>query len=230
MYYKFHLYHFLLIPFLALTCRFLTPSPAPTTTHPPEPTALPTLTAILPLLTDTPHNSPSKTVSGKCSLTANSQLTLYNRPDPTAEIFSVMEAGFTQTLEVRTTNGWLGFDPGVAQAANIGSFRYRWVDPASDIQLKGACNSLPEVWAPPPGICFTMPMEEIKVYTSPDNTSPVLAILKVGDFAAVTSQVATDWVKVDLAPGNTGKAGVGWVEEISLNLNGPCDSLPLISP
>jgi hypothetical protein len=225
---KIQLLRLLLIPLLALACRFLTPTPTATMT--PPPLTLPPPTITLPLPTVTPPNTPTEATPEECSVTANGQLTLYNRPSSSTYVFAVMEVGFTQTLEVRTAGGWLGFDPGVAQAANIGSFCYRWVNPASDIQLNGACDSLPEVWAQPPGVCFSMPMEEMKVHTSPDGASPVLVILKVGDFAAMTGKTATGWAMVDLAPGNTGNSGVGWVEETSLNSNGPFENLPVVTP
>lgn len=228
MVHKIQLLWLLPIPLLALACQFLTSIP---TVSLPTPTAtLPSPITTLPIPTITPPSTPTEATQAECSLKANGPLTLYDRPSSSADVFAMMGPGFTQTLELRTASGWLGFDPGIAQAANIGSFRYRWVDPTSDVQLNGACGSLPEVWAPPPGVCFSMPMEQTNVYISPDSTSLVLVTLKVGDFVAVTGKIATGWAKVDLAPGNTGSSNEGWVEETSLNLNGPCENLPIVTP
>lgn len=175
---------------------------------------------------------PSGSVSGgTCELNAVSDVTLYYRPSTGAEVFSVQPAGFTQTFGDRTSDGWLGFDPGVAQAANIGSFRLRWIPPNTP-GLSGDCINLRIVWGPPPGVCFDQTMMEgTKVYASPDTSSDVLAALNVGDFAAITGVTADgDWAYVDLGPGNTGSTVEGWVESSTLNVNGPCDDLPTVTP
>ena len=38
-----------------------------------------------------------------------------------------MSAGDTYDILARTAEGWVGFDPGVAQAGNIGLAHHRWV-------------------------------------------------------------------------------------------------------
>ena len=75
---------------------------------------------------------------GSCQYTANADVTIYMRPATTADVFSEQPAGFTTPIGARTSDGWLGFDPGVAQAANIGSFRLRWLAPGSGT-LSGGC-------------------------------------------------------------------------------------------
>jgi len=173
---------------------------------------------------------PGGSGSGACQLTARGEVTIYRRPSTAADVFSVQPAGFTQTFSARTSNGWLGFDPGVAQAANIGVFRLRWVAPNTQT-LTGGCNRLPVVWGPPPGICFDMPMQITTVYAAPDTSSAVLATLQVGDFAAITGlNPGGDWAYVDLGKGNTGSTVEGWVDSGSLNVSGPCDSQPTITP
>jgi hypothetical protein len=170
------------------------------------------------------------TASGPCQLEAVDEVTIYNRPSTASSVFSTQGPGFSQDFQARTSDGWLGFDPGVAQAANIGSFRLRWVEPGTP-GLTGNCAGLPVVWGPPPGVCFDMPMDTTNVYTDPDATSPVVAVLHVGDFAAIVGlDPSGDWARVDLGPGNTGSPAKGWVEANSLNVNGPCDSLPTVTP
>ena len=88
-----------------------------------------------------------------------------------------MASVFHVITEGRTADGWLGFDPGVAQAANVGIFRLRW-----------------------------------------------------SDYAAVTGKTKEDWARVDLSVGNVGPDLAGWVQEVTLNLNGPCDDLPMVEP
>ena len=169
-------------------------------------------------------------VAAACMLDAANDVTIYYRPSPEAEVFSLQPAGFTQQFYARTADGWLGFDPGVAQAANIGSFRLRWVAPGT-ATLSGACSALPVVWGPPPGICFDQPMEVTNIYASPDTTSELLTQLEVGEFAAITGVTSDgDWLSVDLAPGNTGSNITGWAPGSTANVNGPCDNLPIVTP
>ncbi len=177
------------------------------------------------------YTPPGSVIGGRCVLNAISDVTIYERPSTAAEVFSVQPAGFTQSFGDRTSDGWLGFDPGVAQAANIGSFRLRWIPPDTP-GLSGDCVNLRIVWGPPVGICFDQTMMEgTRVYASPDTSSDVLAILNVGDFAAITGHTAdNDWVYVDLGPGNTGSTVVGWVESSTVNVNGPCSDLPTVTP
>jgi hypothetical protein len=145
-------------------------------------------------------------------------------------VFSTQQAGFSTQITAQTADGWLGFEPGVAQAANIGSFRLRWIEPEAG-STSGDCASLPVVWAPPPGVCFDMPMEPTPVYASPDASSQSVATLEVGQFAAVLGEAeARDWAQVDLGQGNTGLSATGWVDANTLNMNGPCDDLPTVTP
>lgn len=165
-----------------------------------------------------------------CEYTANSQVTIYTRPDTAAAVFSEQPAGFTAQPSARSAGGWLGFDPGVAQAANIGPFRLRWLPPRSGA-LSGGCASLPMIWTPQAGLCYDMPMSDTQVYQNPDANSPTLFVLQLGEFAQVAGLApGGDWAQVDLGPGNTGSQVVGWVESSTLNVNGPCDDLPVINP
>jgi hypothetical protein len=72
-----------------------------------------------------------------CSIVAEGDVTVYSRLSSNAAVFGSMASGFHVILEGRTADGWLGFDPGVAQAANIGIFRLRWIVESSDIELVG---------------------------------------------------------------------------------------------
>jgi hypothetical protein len=173
---------------------------------------------------------PVVSTAGACQITALNELTIYQRPSTAADVFSTQPAGFNIKFSARTSSGWLGFDPGIAQAANIGSFRLRWVAPGTQT-VSGGCSRLPVVWGPPPGICFDMPMEDVNVRAAADSSSAVVVRLHVGEFAAITGQTADgNWVKVDLGPGNTGSTATGWVESSTTNVNGPCGGLPIISP
>ncbi len=65
--------------------------------------------------------------SGPCSFTARADLAVYRLPDSTSDIFGTLPTGETHEVLAQTADGWLGFDPGIAQAGNIGLAHHRWV-------------------------------------------------------------------------------------------------------
>jgi len=65
--------------------------------------------------------------SGPCEFTGNIPLTVYRLPDDSSDVFGILPAGETHEILARTADGWLGFDPGVAQAGNVGLAHHRWV-------------------------------------------------------------------------------------------------------
>ena len=192
------------------------PKPTPSETSPPPiPTLTPTedITAVMP-----------------CMLTANSEVTAYKRPSLEAEVFAVMPVGMPLYVEARTADGWIGFDPAYAQAANIGVFRHRWVQESGDVTLDGDCDNIPVVVGPPPGVCFTMPMDDVPIYADPDTSSAVLITLHIYDYVKVEGKNTDNWFAVDLGVGNVEMEGNGWMEGMYVNFNGPCIDLPIVSP
>ena len=209
------------------TVRIATPTEAPTATAPP---VAPAATAPPPTPTEIDVEATATPPPGPCEIVADEEVIVYQRPSLDADIFGTMDAGLRVLAEGRTADGWLGFEPGVAQAANVGIFRLRWVDGSSGVHLEGECDGLPELVGPPVGVCFTMPMEEVHVYAEPDLSSGALATMTYGDYAAVTGGGGEGWAKLDLSLGNIGLDVAGWIQEITLNLNGPCDDLPTVEP
>jgi hypothetical protein len=193
------------------------PPPAPRPTHTG---AISTNT--MPARTDTPTPSP-------CTLSAVSDVPAYFRPSTESNVFGTLSAGMSVEALARTADGWIGFDPGVAQAANTGVFRLRWVEESSDIALEGACAGLPVVEGPPAGFCFIMPMGDTPVYEEADAASSLVVTLTTEEYAAVTGRTLDDWYRVDLAIGNTSSNRAGWIAGSEINLNGPCDDLPVIN-
>ena len=234
------------LPLLALTLSILSltacslfavpSSPTPSFPKPTEtpPATVPATTAtktVSPIAPSEDASEVSATLAPEpCSIVALGDVTVYSRPSSNAAVFGSMTSGFHVIPEGRTADGWLGFDPGVAQAANVGIFRLRWIEESSDIELEGACEDLPELEGPPTGVCFTMPMEGVHVYTEADVSSEVVATMGWGDYAAVTGKTKGDWARVDLGAGNVGLDLAGWVQGVTLNLNGPCDELPTVKP
>ncbi|MCW5875190.1 MAG: hypothetical protein KIS88_11155 [Anaerolineales bacterium] len=166
--------------------------------------------------------------AGECVAHTNAVTNIYSRPSTEAETFAEADSGLTQPLSARTEDGWLGFDPGVAQAANMGPFRLRWFW-HTDVRLSGNCAALPVVWGPHAGYCYDMPMDTVLVHAEPNASASVLTTLAAGQFAAVMGVSQTGWAEVDLELGNTGLGGTGWVDAQTLNLNGSaCSQLPTL--
>lgn len=172
----------------------------------------------------------SATIGGPCMLTANSEINAYNRPSLEAQVFTTMPLDMSFYVQARTADGWIGFDPASAQAANMGVFRNRWVQEGSEISLEGSCDVIPVVVGPPPGVCFTMPMDDVPIYADPDTASTVLVTLFPEDYVEVTGKTEDNWFSVDLSVGNLGIEGTGWMEGVYVNFNGPCEDLPIVVP
>jgi len=205
--------------------------PVPTSPTPVEPTS--------PLPTEVPPTSAPPTVasptdlpsgSGACSATATAAFDVYTRPSLLADVFGTFSPDFPPvTIGGRTADGWLGFDPGVAQAANIGVFRLRWIAPGSPATLSGDCASIPiDPWVPAPGVCYQMSMGPVEVHSAADPASAVSHTLDVGEFVAVTGRTPTGWLFVNGADGNV-PGVIGFIAEMEMNASGPCDSIPEVS-
>jgi hypothetical protein len=54
-------------------------------------------------------------------------LTVYRLPLAGSEVFGTLPAGQSHEVLARTADGWVGFDPGIAQAGNTGLARLRWI-------------------------------------------------------------------------------------------------------
>jgi hypothetical protein len=194
-------------------------SPAPTDTAPAptDTTAPPTDTALPP------------TESGPCAVTVTGSTTVYTRPSLEADVFGTLTPDIPIEPGALTADGWIGFDPGVAQAANVGPFRLRWVQNGGPVTLSGDCSSVPVIVGPPTGVCFEMFMETTDVHSAPDAASSVITTAQSQDYVAVDGQSGS-WLRVDLSQGNLGLSGAGWIPSDAANFNGPCDSLPDVTP
>ena len=163
-----------------------------------------------------------------CILSASSVVTAYYRPSQQAETFSDLSIGMSLYATARTADGWIGFDSGYTQAANIGVFHHRWVQEGPAIDLEGDCDSLPIVVGPPPGICFNMFMTDAPLLAQPLPGADALYLISSADYAMVVGKSVDGWLRVDLSVGNTGQNIEGWVEGLNANFNGPCTDLPVI--
>jgi len=203
--------------------ELLAPAPAATPTSPsssgsPTPESTPTS----PEATQTP-------AVVLCQLVAGGSIKAYQRPSLGGERFATVQPGMRMQVEARTADGWIGFDPGYAQAGNVGIFRLRWVREGGAFVLEGACEAIAVVEGPEADVCFAAATMTTVVYQQPGVTSQVLGSLEVGDYAAAVG-VSGTWLSLDLASGSTSLEGFGWASGDSMTLNGPCEGLPEPSP
>ncbi len=81
--------------------------------------------------------------TGPCYFYGFTDLTVFRLPDPGSDIFGTLPAGESHEMLARTADGWIGFDPGIAQAGYTGLARHRWV------KMKGtfspSCVTSPDV-------------------------------------------------------------------------------------
>jgi hypothetical protein len=153
----------------------------------------------------------------------------YLRPSIDAEVFTTVPPALKVSVQAVTADGWVGFDPGYAQAGNVGVFRLRWVRGGGAFSLLGACDDLPVVEGPPAGICFTMAMDDTPVYAQADASSPLVVTMQLGDYAEVLG-TAENWVYLDLSRGSLELDQRGWLPRELANFDGPCEGLPTVTP
>jgi hypothetical protein len=221
----------LMISFLAVACtrakpELATPKPGTTPGTYPPPATEPSATLPTSATSVFPSATPETSV---CELVTRGNLTAYDRPSIRAEVFSTMQPGLRVYVEARTADGWIGFDPGYAQAGNVGVFRMRWIREGGAFDLEGECAALPIVEGPPPGVCFAMCMGDTPVRAQPNSTASAALTLGYADYAKVLG-ASGDWLRVDLSVGNVALDQQGWVARDEVGLNGPCEDLPLVQP
>lgn len=64
--------------------------------------------------------------SGPCEFNQHMAMQVYRLPDTSSDFMGTM-VGETHTVLAWTADDWLGFDPGIAQAGNVGLARLYWV-------------------------------------------------------------------------------------------------------
>jgi hypothetical protein len=161
-----------------------------------------------------------------CTVTALTDLTVYQRPSTLAAVFGTLGAGESVTAGDQSVEGWYGFDPGVAQAGNVGVFRLRWISPDAAVEFSGDCELLPIAPVISPTACYTMAHAEVLVYAEPDATSELVLLLPFEGFAAVTGVNGDGWLQVDLSDSSDPQPATGWVSPGDANFNGPCEAVP----
>ncbi|MBN2609534.1 MAG: hypothetical protein JXA64_10510, partial [Candidatus Fermentibacteraceae bacterium] len=160
-----------------------------------------------------------------CTLVVDIPMKAYTRPDTASVVFAVLSPGDTLDISAITCSGWLGFDPGVAQAGNTGSFRYRWISPDGAFTLRGDTGRLPCVWAPEALVVYVMTFADTPVLLSPDSLSVAVDTLPA-DGAAALEMIDGGWLMVDPSRGPAGEGSPGWVRSADVSITGDTGSVP----
>jgi hypothetical protein len=154
------------------------------------------------------------------SAVSDDTLRVYLRPDSGSVVWAELPPGETLDVLARTSRGWLGFDPGVAQAGNSGSFRLRWLAPGGAYSLQGDPEALDVVWGPSPGVAYVMTFDPLPIYFEPDSASGVIDSLR-GNAAAAIIEALPGWYRIDPVDGPYPGTIPGWVSGEAASINGP---------
>ena len=163
----------------------------------------------------------------ECILVCLDSVDVFTRPDSSSLFMSSLAPGDQVVISGRTDDGWFGFDPGVAQAANIGSFRLRWIAADERYVTDGELSCVPVVWGPKAGITYAMIYETSPLYSEPDSLSAVVDSVPSSCAAAIISRTE-DWYLLDLREGSLGLDIEGWIESMDVSVSGDLDTIPLI--
>lgn len=163
----------------------------------------------------------------ECILICVDSVDVFTRPDSAALFMSRLAPRNQVTISGKTIDGWLGFDPGVAQAANIGSFRLRWIAGDEKYVIDGELSDVPLVWGPVAGITYAMIYCTSPLHSEPDRFSAVVDSIPSFSAAGIVSRTE-DWYLLDLSIGPLGQDIEGWIEAADISVSGNLDTIPFI--
>lgn len=154
-----------------------------------------------------------------CARVASKAATILARPVAGSNKFGQLAVGDRVQLVARTADGWVGFNPGSAQAGNAGIFRLRWVRASEAFAPGDSCGRLPLVQNPPLG-CLLMAPVAVAVYQQPTAGATQLSTIPPGSYARVvkTSVGPRQWVEIAVP----GSPTPGYVAPADANLSGNC--------
>lgn len=164
----------------------------------------------------------------KCILICSDSVDVFTRPDSAALFMSRLAPRSQVMISGKTADGWLGFDPGVAQAANIGSFRMRWIAGDESFVIDGDLSNVPLVWGPQAGITYAMIYETTPLYNDPDRYSEIVD--SIPSFSAAGIVLKTEeWYLIDLSIGPLGQDIEGWIKATDISVSGDLDTIPFLN-
>jgi hypothetical protein len=161
-------------------------------------------------------------------LTARDTVAVRPRPDSASGVWGQLLPGDSVPLSGVTRDGWLGFDPGVAQAGNSGSFRYRWIAPGGPFLLTGDPGGLDSLWGPAAAVVYAMTFDPVPVFVEPDSLATAADSLPGGSAARIVSRLH-GWYLVDPSFGPSPETVSGWVREEDVSVSGDLRMVPLLA-
>jgi hypothetical protein len=186
----------------------------------------------------------------QCSVSAlnpGTQVAVFTTPTTDAGSSGVLGYGDWRPVVGRSPDGlWYAIDPGMAQAANIGIYRLRWVQANMPITLSGApCGNLKTVnlnVPPTSGQCLVTPVNisSVPIYAQSGYDAGTVGQLPAGATAVVVGQTpantygsAGGWYAID--PGTpqapaVGKYRLRWiVVDNNVQLTGNCSDISVVT-
>lgn len=165
--------------------------------------------------------APSPAAKPACLLVAQDSVALYTRPSFASPRFGTLAPGDSVQAAGRAP-GFVGIEPGTAQAAMVGPFRLRYASAEAPFALRGDCAALPPQPRLDPTACYQMAMGAVAMHARPDTAAAVVGTIPAQGFAQATRRTPTGWLSVRL-----GETGVpGWVAPADVNVGGEaCDAL-----
>ncbi|MBN1620950.1 hypothetical protein JW890_09535 [candidate division WOR-3 bacterium] len=157
--------------------------------------------------------------NGYAELEIIHETSAYFRPSDSSRIFCGFQPGEVIQITALSGEGWMGFDPGVAQAANTGVFRYRWIKNDSCVSLKSSAENLLRMPSPAPLKVYNMFFSGTKIYIEPDSLSPPLYLTLNGDYAEIAGSTDGEWIEVNFSEGFPEIEVKGWIQNSFLNLS-----------
>lgn len=177
---------------------------------------------------------PTQAQTPSCGLVIKSDVTGYTTADPGAVWMTLPAGAGGQVAGTTDDKGWIAFEPGVAQAANIGLTRLRWVQASDKISLEGDCNNLPVITPLPIGGCVLTFGDTVNAYIEPDEQSTVYITFGPNDYADVIGTISTGWYALEnpgMQAGATGTATLRWIKDApDMQLSGACDTITAFYP
>lgn len=164
-------------------------------------------------LSETPPPPPDQ--GQYCYVLPNAQMTVYMRPSRDADVFGTLTIQDKPTVGGKTDDGWIGFDPGVAQAPNVGPFRLRYIQPNGPYTLQGNCSYIPHVVTLQAKTCFIMTQTDTPIYAAPDTSASIIATMHYADYISAVAKKNSgkeNWIKVDSKGGSITTPVTGWVD------------------
>ena len=171
-------------------------------------------------------------------LTPSDVVNVYAQPSNESSIWGTLTSGMNVAVTGRTNDGWYAFEPGVAQAPNVGIYRLRWVRSDARINLTGApCGSLKviDLSYPAPGGCTASPVNisSIPIYQQHTFDAGVAGTLTAGSSLPIVGKTPTNyfgvpngWYAVDTGVAQAGTVGryrLRWIPiDENVAINGDC--------